>query len=739
MSPRRRVSLIIICLMTLIAGAGAIRCAPFPDVFTPRGVLLYGNDSYYHLRRITYGVDRLPEALREDPYLHYPRGARAIWPLAFDQGSAALIRALGVPDDRPSILAAAAFGPPILGMLAVLMAFLASWRALSSPVAGLLAAACVACFGANVHPTRIGFVDHHATMAALVGLVSIAGAEMRSEASRWRSRLAALWLGMALGASALIWPGCLVLLFAWAITLALSIGIGGGRRIVWTAGVQVSCAAALVLAMGAIYEARPPEQRWSWTLVSWLQPVAVLAVGGIAAAIWIGMGRDERKLRGFGFGLIAAVLLGGAALLAPPVRSAAEDAMRWVTKSESFQARVAESEPILFQKGGWTLKAAHGDLGWLAVLLPLAGAAVLWAGLRERAFARLLLASIFFSTLVLTLFQRRFVDLLALPAALVLADGLARWAAMLRSRWRGAPVVLSIALAVSLVPCLEIPWFHLGRALTALEGERPQPLASDIPRRQLRRTGQWIHEHTPPTKGWQDPGEEPEYGIAAFWDLGHLLRFHSRRPMMVDNFGDDLGERSFEDSMRLHRARSEAEAVEILARYRARYWVTRELPRVRSGRRRVADRLHRFDGRVVRTTDGGALPALERFRLVHESLSVPSIFVPPTGKRKIYPAYKVWELVAGARLTGVALPEERVRVEVSLETSSGRRFRFRKGTTSDSEGRFEIVVPYPTETEPHHVRATGPYRISGESFETSSEVSIADVRAGRFIRVDTHD
>ncbi|MDM7919968.1 MAG: oligosaccharyl transferase, archaeosortase A system-associated, partial [Methanosarcina sp.] len=70
-----------------------------------------------------------------------------------------------------------------------------------------------------------------------------------------------------------------------------------------------------------------------------------------------------------------------------------------------------------------------------------------------------------------------------------------------------------------------------------------------------------------------------------------------------------------------------------------------------------------------------------------------------------------FEYVKGARITGTASPEETVNINTTILTGQGRTFEYSQSTTSDSEGRYEFIVPYSTE---------GP--ISGETqFDTAPE------------------
>ena len=63
--------------------------------------------------------------------------------------------------------------------------------------------------------------------------------------------------------------------------------------------------------------------------------------------------------------------------------------------------------------------------------------------------------------------------------------------------------------------------------------------------------------------------------MLAAWGDGHQLRYVAERPMVQDNFGDDVGERSFALAEAYFAEPSEAAALRIAEQLRARYVVVR--------------------------------------------------------------------------------------------------------------------------------------------------------------------
>ncbi|WP_342679517.1 oligosaccharyl transferase, archaeosortase A system-associated [Methanofollis sp. UBA420] len=107
------------------------------------------------------------------------------------------------------------------------------------------------------------------------------------------------------------------------------------------------------------------------------------------------------------------------------------------------------------------------------------------------------------------------------------------------------------------------------------------------------------------------------------------------------------------------------------------------------------------------TIAGSEAPALQHFRLVHES-SQNSYSSKTPDIRYV----KVFEFVPGAHIKGEGT------IEVSLTANTGRTFTYRQESING-----EFVVPYSTSGTPYDVRAAGPYRIvgTGQTFDVSED------------------
>jgi len=65
---------------------------------------------------------------------------------------------------------------------------------------------------------------------------------------------------------------------------------------------------------------------------------------------------------------------------------------------------------------------------------------------------------------------------------------------------------------------------------------------------------------------------------------------------------------------------------------------------------------------------------------------------------RIEPAVKIFEQVAGAHLVGQAKPGAEIEAAIELRAeTSGHAFRYHRRGRADATGRYDVVVPYPTD------------------------------------------
>jgi dolichyl-diphosphooligosaccharide--protein glycosyltransferase len=739
----------------LALAAFALRALPWRSQLDAGRVIFHDNDAYYHARRIFYTVVRFPEVLDFDPYLSFPHGGEPIWSPLFDFAAALLTR-LTVGADLPAMERLLVWLPPALGAATAVLAWWTA-RTCFGRGAAWVAGGLVAVLPANFLYSRIGFVDHHAAVA-LVGAALLAAGMgwVRTGASgagpRGPAPGLALGSGVLVAVALLLWPGMIldVALFG-AGCLGLLVTrprAGDARRVALAAGLAFGLAALLVapFAWGREWQA------WgSFTpvVLSSFQPALLLAAAAGFVALGVALRRGEGSAppaRRLALVLACAgVLLGAAVLVVPELRSAWGDVWRWFAKEERFQVTVSESRPLLFYRPGrLDFGLAISQLSLLFFLSPVFFAAAAWRLRRApaRPEAALLLGwtAVFFAA---SLVQLRFTNSLAVPFALLVGwsgPPLVRAVARrVRLGGRAARVAGGVALLALLAPALASYAPHLRSQQRWLAGLPPERTTREERKLLLLEVADWLRERTEPTSGWLDAGVRPEYAVLSHWADGHVLKYVARRPTVVDNFGDDLGEENFALSEEYYLA-EEPRGSAILDRLGVRYVIFEH--RGLAARREAAPgsllaHLYFGDGSAGETSLAvrgsrarvveRPVAAVERHRLVFET-------APRRGLRGP-PAFKVYEHVRGALLTGAARPGARVEARLALETNRGRRFDFLAVGSADAEGRFGLRFPYATRGSRTALRSAAEVEVRSGDGVARIAVGEGDVREGREVRV----
>ncbi len=722
----------------LFAIALGVRALEWPTVLTAQGVFFPEPDAYYHLRRIAYSIAKFPAVLETDSYINFPEGAKPIWTPVFDWLVAVALWATPAAASDAAMERAAAWVPPLLGALCVLALYALARRHFGAPVA-TSAGALLAVLPAHVWYSQLGFLDHHAAVA-LAGVVVLWAllAALRSDTST-----RALGLGAALGAALLVWPGCLLEVALAVAALLAHLVATPDRELAVARARRFAAALALAAAVVAPLGLAGEWPRWgsfSPLVLSRFQPLVLAAGAGwlaLQGELWQRVGFPGRWP-----GRLAAALATGAVLAlllfaaAPELRGGLADALAWLARREEFQAVVAESQPLL---------ASARDLRVGSRLLtPLVWATPALAGvaLARRAGpwpASAVVAGFCLAFFAAALAQRRFVASLAAPFALTLAvlGGAAFREARRRLAGRGAaaPLALVAAAAAALALAAPVAAFYahpLANLRRAWRGEAPAVRGWLRIQRGLVPVARWLERHSPPTAGWLDPSARPEYGVLSAWGDGHLLRWVARRPVVQDNFGDDVSAHGFELAERYYAAASEAEALAILRELRVRYVVVRGSGSGHGagyGPASMLARLHGFKGSsgAYAEGEGGAtrrVPPLEHHRLLLDAEGRDE----RAGKSR--PAYKLFEVVPGAKVAGRAAPGALVSARLAVHAGGAGRFHWSAEATADADGRYAFTLPYANVGSATDVRPAPHYELRSGDARATLGVEEAAVREG---------
>jgi dolichyl-diphosphooligosaccharide--protein glycosyltransferase len=188
--------------------------------------------------------------------------------------------------------------------------------------------------------------------------------------------------------------------------------------------------------------------------------------------------------------------------------------------------------------------------------------------------------------------------------------------------------------------------------------------------------------NTAETSGFLDAAEQPEYGVLSSWAIGHQLRYRARRPMVVDNFGDDVAPENFIRVQTLLGARAEGLASSLLDELGAHYLVL--------DRRSVAALWRAFPEALAMRLFVRDGTELAHFRLVYD---VPGrVAGQPPGAVPL----KIFQHVRGATLRGYASAGSTVKAKLTLLTNRDRRIEVEFSTMADDQGAFSLGVPHAT-------------------------------------------
>lgn len=723
----------------------AVRLLPARYVWLPDRVLFFGHDAYYHMRRIVYSLGRFPETLDFDLYINFPEGARPIWTPLFDLSVAAIVLPFQDVLGPRGVEVFASLVPPLLGALNVVVLFFVLRRRFGEGVAAL-AGVVLALLPAHAWYSQLGFLDHHCAVALVT--TCLLGAGLRQlevedpGAAHGRGALdalpAPLWLGLAMGVSLLIWPGTLLHVGIVQTVLAAAVllepdaarAVRGARRLA-----LAQLVALALVAPSGLTSHWPQWSAASPVVLSRFQPWLFAAGAlGLWGSSWIwqrwpewGRPRPRRLLSALA---VAVTLIAGSALAWPALATGAVESWQWLTRSDAFQALVAESRPLLLDaEDRFSLVPGYYNLSYFLFATPFVVGLGVWRASSGRRPAVIGLLLAWSAVLLLcALLQRRFANtaslgiaiLLALSAREVLRATRARTQSV--ARRRAAGVLVGAAVLGCLAPALLPLGIEAGSALAGpsrvlLTGQRYEWLA-------LYDTARWLRRHTPRTSGWLDPGEQPEYGIVGPWDVGHVVQYVGRRPTSTNNFGDDIGVRNFL-LVQSYFSGDEVAGIPILEQLGARYVVVPHYPDFLAeppGPPSMYRALYARDG-----SEGAGQPALQRHRLVFEHSRTAS-------GRAERPPFKVYEFVAGARVTGAAPPGAVVRARIEVFAPGARRFEYATRSVADARGRYGLVLPYASGSEIAAVKTGREYTLGCEDTTAVLQVAESDVRRGARLR-----
>jgi dolichyl-diphosphooligosaccharide--protein glycosyltransferase len=716
--------LVAIALALVMLLALSLRISNRDEVFTgSEGALIRAGDASYHARRALYSFVNFPAVLTFDSYVAWPDGATVPMPPLYDWTLAAVARLFG--DTEAVFEQVVACWSPLIAALTVIPVY-AIGRMVAGPSVGLGAALVYGVLPPGLARSLLGDIDHHATVALLGSawlVTSLALLRPRIGAAAL-ARLAAAMAPLR-AALLLSWSGALVYVLIGEGALLLAAATDGRRALTWAQAAGALGAAALLtpwlVASGAGISA---------TNLSWLHALLLLATAAVAAGApaFARSWTEGSVLRRLAATIGLALLVGSLLLLAAPgALDAIAPAFDFLSKQDSWAARNVEQSWLFARpptSGSAPLWHAYGYLAWVIPLTPLAPL-LLWRDREQRPRA-VCLACWLAALGVLTVWQARFgsdfAPVVSVAFALILG-ALASATARILPRVPVSAVALALGI-VLLWPAL--PFGPL-RRLAASDPQAP-PERLIAPEASQIRFMQLVREATPKTSGFFDVEEQPEYAVLCKPSMGHTLVYHSRRPSVATGFGPYLDRFKYLHALRFYQVASKQTALELLEATGARYVVT--YARDATGSRRFTDRLHLGDGLF-----GEEAPS-QRLRLVVEGpmKGTPDPLHFPAGVPERVMPYKLFELVRGAEIVGLAPPGTEMRVAAQIATNTGRLLPFRALVLADAGGFARLRVPYPTEPSAP-TRTRGAYRVALGDAHHRVHVTESEVREGRKIEL----
>jgi dolichyl-diphosphooligosaccharide--protein glycosyltransferase len=767
---RRILSNPLISLAGVLVIALLVRLLPLLYCIKDGHILLVEQDSYYHLRRITYIVQHFPGVNIFDPYVNYPQGYFIGWPPLFDLAAAATAMVAGLGHPGQFVVEAASSAVNVLlGLLGITAAYYLAKDIFGERVA-LLGALVMAILPATAFVAIFGYVGHHslemlASMTMyLLFLRSVTGGKTKGvtfsgiRAHKGPVVYAAL-AGIAVAAAVFSWDGApyfigTIMLYAFVL-YALDVRRGESSEYLTVLGIITAVVALVLVAPFAVTSYYGQRMEITAIYLSWFHVIMLAAFA--AFFVFMGaLGIGAKKAGAPWFAAPAIALLGaGAALLAvrellPQVYDNLAAGMTFLTGGSAVLSTISEVTPLLSRNGQFSLVIVWTYMG-TALLIAIPGLLIYLYSLRK---IRIGPAEAFFLLWtavvgVMGLLQARFIYLLGINVAMLTGYGIYRIAVSAglerfikvnfgnpgdgkkSSAKRRLRIPVGLACIVALMALLLLqPLASSYHVATT-----PLPVTSN-----WDDATRWIKDNTPATSYTYsaEQGTMPEYGIMTWWDYGNFILYGAERPAVANNFQTGV-----DDAANFFIAPDEPSADRIMETRNAKYVVVDYLMGSASiGIPGVFDNMALLAGKNVSNY-------FMSFRRLDPTVSGTMAFVDGNDKyygtmysrlyndrglggrntlgnvtgglqhyRMVYAnsgddPVIVFEKVAGATIAGMAQPDSKIELRLAVSDGSTDRTYY-DVTRADQTGAYSFTVPYATgdtagaiQTGAHYVLSSG--------------------------------
>jgi asparagine N-glycosylation enzyme membrane subunit Stt3 len=742
----------------------AIACIPsyphiFPEGKAPR---LAGPDAYFHLRHTEAVLQHYPVIQRHDMLTNFPHGEVGLNQSFFDVGMATIANLTGL---APVVVLA--WISPLLIVAGGIWCYFWLSRNTSQLCGALFLLFYLLYPGPLVVFAALGQGDHHAAEVFLAVAVAWSLDRLLRPQTSWRWAPVAMlplfffylsWAGTSLH---LLLVGAVFYVRAWqpiesseAKPLALK-----------------GCLYGLTLLVAVIITAKiwPWSVIWQTSKLIFLFSSTCLAVG---YPILVALARRPWRRP-----WLAAVLLP----LVPFLLALALPTMRalLLTLFEERTGQISEHIPI-------SLSVLFLWYGLIWLIVPWA----LYKLYKEKALWSALVPLVYGGGLIFFWLQTRDFNyypppILAAAAAYALVGASRRGLAGLTSRW-GQVAILALLVVPPFIPgpTFQRPWMTskmFGEVMMQSDG--------------LEEAARWLKT----TQGDIRPDSPEAFGVVTPWDLGNIIAQASGVPVKWSQtvspelarlmFSDQpdqvyqqlnsgshplryivLPARNLSDKFLGELIATDIPMMDMLENGETVQYESTQVALFKPSARNLAAFIVRLywglaqglgHFRLVFESDSEAIHTVklnpESSNLEFVSFAVdadnrkifqPLLDNPKTPLKtsrgilvnsKLAPEVRIFEAVPGARLTGSAQPSSHVVARINLVAHSGTLRPVTYSTLADSDGRYELRLPYPTDQPMSPAEGTievrGAYHVTVDGQTIEVQVSEADIQAGREVKL----
>lgn len=769
-------------LIAIFIVALYLRLSNWPFVFSDRTVSFFGEDPYYHMRRILLAIRHFPLIPQFDYYINYPQGLSCHHGPFFDLMIASIaILAKPFSSSLYTTEAIAAIFPAIIGAFSVFVVYLIG-KALFDYRVGFIAAAVSAVMHLMVSISEIGRTDYHVLEALLSGLIFLAifyplknYANLSRRKQIFYSILAGLSLAIGLFTSSVMIIFLVIFSLFISIQLLINYFFKKDLRYLFSLSLSVLFSALIIL-MISIVPFNWKNLSFDFDRLSLFQPAFVIfLIIEVSVLYFLLVLPKKYRIHLKPRNLVLIILFLSILFIFyyysyKPISQNLLESWKYFSVQDEWLKSVSEAKPLLLKYDPFRLKShlvlsgAILYFGRAFFLIPLGFVFLGYLVIKKGKEGYLLFFILSLLTMVASLYQKRFLSLFAMSACLLMAL-----------------MINGIYLRLSVIKWKKISFFYpaicvvIGIFLFSFypKGNKDPSLGYQQ-QPGLNELLVWLKDNSPQTSYFLEPDKIPEYGVLSVWGLGPRIVYISRRPVVANNLHNN--KRGIETVAKFILASDQNQAKAILEENKIKYIITTSLDNGvqlfdyarfikvdpikyiklesrKSGRgyairtakeigyyRLIFNQLHVLDGTNYdfiiskgNSTWKETIEALGNFRLIYET----SYLRPTSGMiNKEVSNLKIFEYVTGTTVTGKALPNAEVVAKLSVKTNTDRVFLYKTIAKTNSDGNFKLILPYSTKGLPYESKATGEYELSCKQFKKQLSVKEDDVKSGNTIQID---